>query len=212
MQMSSVLPYDQKANHTSTKPKLYKRSHINTMSRRSNRTTAYCVIATRRILVILIILYQHTILLGSHGVNSSMNMLNNYNLFLDFLDSNQLNYGILATCGIHIDHGVDSKIIELSKRMKNVNTRISFSFSLENLNQLVLKDSFSTGIYLNLKCEKSENILKMASINKLFNSTQKWLIVWEYDNRRIKKEQEVMKVFENFNINLNSYVNIAFEG
>lgn len=182
------------------------------MSRRSNRTTEYCLIATRRILVILIILYQHTILLGNHGVNGSMNMLNNYNLFLDFLESNKLNYGILNTCGIDMVDGVDSKIIEKSKKMINANTRISFSVSFDNLKQSARKNSFATGIYLNLKCKESENILKMASTNKLFNSTQKWLIVWETNNRRIKKEHEVMEILGNFDINLNSYVNIAVEG
>lgn len=182
------------------------------MSRRSNRAAEYCVIATRRILVILIILYQHTILLGNHGVNGAMNMLSNYNLFLDFLESNQLNYGILATCGLRIDDGVETKIIENAKKAKTVNRRISFSISLENLNQFILKDSYATGIYLNLKCEKSEDILKMASTNKLFNSTQKWLIIWENNNRRIKKEQEVMEILGNFDINLNSNVNIALEG
>lgn len=216
MQMSSVLPYDQKANHTFTKPKLYKRSHINTMSRRSNSTTEYCVMATRRILVILIILYQHTIpFLGNHGVNGSMNMLSNYHLFRDFLEANKLNYGILTTCGIGIDDGgggVESKNIANLMKLRNVNTRISFSFSLEDLNKLVLKDSFATGIYLNSKCEKSESILKMASANKLFNSTQKWLIVWERNNGSIKDEQEVVKILGNFDINLNSNVNIATEG
>lgn len=166
--------------------------------------------STRRILVILIILYQHTILLRNHGVNgSTMNMFNNYNLFLDFLESNKLNYGVLATCGISVDDGVESKTIE---NARSVNTRMTFSVSLENLSQLILKNPFSTGFYLNLKCEESESILKMASTNKLFNSTQKWLIVWETNNKRITKEQEVMEILGNFDINLNSYVNVAMEG
>lgn len=162
--------------------------------------------ATRRILVILIILYQHTILLRHHGVNARMTMLSNYNLFQDFLEANKLNYGIFTTCGIGNDGGVESQVSKLIENLKNVSTRISFS---ENFNQL---EFYASGIYLNLKCEMSKNILKLASTNKLFNSTQKWLLVSERGNGNHKEEQEVMEILENLDINLNSNVNIALEG
>lgn len=158
-------------------------------------------------------------------------MINNYDLFQDFLEANQLKYGILATCGLSEtgdgdgdrDNAINSggeeekSSIESLKKLcrRNGNKRISFSHLFENLNQLVSEDSSSaTGIYLNLNCQQSENILQLASSNKLFNSTQKWLVVWERKREQELNngESEVMKILENLDINLNSNFNIAVEG
>lgn len=197
-------------NHSNKTKATKETNHINTMSWRNkkccNRITEHCLMTTRRILVILIILYQHTIL----PVNGRMDILDNYNLFQDFLEAKKLNFGIFTTCG-HTNDIVESKIIANLKKT-NSPRRISFSVSFANLHKLVSKDSLGSGIYLNLKCKDSENILKLASTNKLFNIKFKWLIVRDPNNGSIKGEQEIMEILENLDINLDSNVNVALEG
>lgn len=144
------------------------------------------------LLIILIIIYP---------VGGTQSAVDNWSLFEDFLDKNNLNSGIFCPCGWNgTSYEETPRIID---KMKRLNKRISFVYPPKQRGTSL----HSHGIFADAGCLNLDEYLKFADDYKLFRVQYKWLLAVEEGQL-----ENVLSRFEDFDINVSSDINLAVGG
>lgn len=131
--------------------------------------------------------------------------VDNWNLFEDFLNKNNLNSGTFCPCSWN---GSSQSYYEeatwIIDRMKRSNKKISFTYPPKRRGRNLLH---SHAIFVDAGCLNLDEYLKLADDYELFRMQYKWLLAVDEG-----QFENVLSTFEDFDINVSSEIHLAVGG